>query len=297
MVPFYRSGLIWGVVLFFVGGTQIKNYKDIAALIMLVGLGMFFIALIRRFIWLVKRKNHKVIHNPEPTIKAEPKPAQAFAAIQPDVQTTQPQGPFVPPETYHGSFLGYSYDDVEIDIDQQNLEVIQNIPVHTILSIKRIEDRVELYHDNTRIGEMRKNKLKTMTSDFLRDPDRSAMAVLISSSPILIGFYFYVSGKRFIDKIRNEPNAKEYKLISNKNSEMQDNIGVCDIGDLVSIDMDYEKDKYLVSMDNLDVGYMPASFTKYIDEHGEVEGRISTIIESENGDDKFEIYVIVIPKK
>lgn len=240
--------------------------------------------------------------------QAKPAPAPGPAPAPASVPTThspipsrsvQPSKPFLPPQEHHGAFLGYSYDDVQLDTSSSNLPAIQRIPPNTVLSFKRYDDerRIELYSGDILIGSMFDNKLCSMAFDFLRDPDRSAMAVLLCPDPVTIGLYFYNSWDTFVRKIEKNPNAKTFKLVSNGNSAMQEAIADCNEGSLVDITFDYDKDKYLVSSGPDDIGYMPAGFKRYIEEHENVEGRIYEIEEPLDDDEKYTVSIIVIPEK
>lgn len=233
-----------------------------------------------------------------------PAPAPAPASVPTTHSPTpsrsvQPSKPFIPPQEHHGAFLGYSYDDVQLDTSSSNLTAIQRIPPNTVLSFKRYDDerRIELYSGDILIGSMFDNKLCSMAFDFLRDPDRSAMAVLLCPDPVTIGLYFYNSWDTFVRKIEKNPNAKTFKLVSNGNSAMQEAIADCNEGSLVDITFDYDKDKYLVSSGPDDIGYMPAGFKRYIEEHENVEGRIYEIEEPLDDDEKYTVSIIVIPEK
>lgn len=205
---------------------------------------------------------------------------------------------YTPPQEYHGSFLSYSYDDVRIEWDEKNYEKIKSIPIGTVLSFKRISTgQIDIYYGDMRLGGMYENRLREMAFDFLKDPDRSAMVVLISTTPINLGMYFYSSGKTLIEKLKRNNEATEYDLISNKNADMQENISFCKVGDVISTELEIEKGKYIVCSNGLEIGYMPAGYKKFLEHHGETEGRISEIIEPEEDGGKYEVSVIVIPKE
>lgn len=297
------------VIAFFVSIALPASMGDTPAMVggIAMILGLFF--LIGFIVASIKAK-HKPKMDPalsaalSAQTKRAPAPAPAPASVpttQPPIpsRSVQPSTPFIPPQEHHGAFLGYSYDDVQLDTSSSKLAAIQRIPPNTVLSFKRYDDegRIELYSGDILIGSMFDNKLRSMAFDFLRDPDRSAMAVLLCPDPVTIGLYFYNSWDTFVRKIEKNPNAKTFKLVSNGNSAMQEAIADCNEGVLVDITFDHDKDKYLVSAGPDDIGYMPAGFKRYIEEHENVEGRIYEIEEPLDDDEKYIVSIIVIPEK
>lgn len=303
--------LIVCVVAFFVSIALPASMGDTPAMIGGISMILILFSLIGYLVSSIKAR-HKPKMDPalsaalSAQAKHAPAPAPVLApASVPTTQSpipsrsVQPSKPFIPPQEHHGAFLGYSYDDVQLDTSSSNLAAIQRIPPNTVLSFKRYDDegRIELYSGDILIGSMFDNKLCSMAFDFLRDPDRSAMAVLLCPDPVTIGLYFYNSWDTFVRKIEKNPNAKTFKLVSNGNSAMQEAIAECNEGALVDITYDHDKDKYLVSSGPDDIGYMPAGFKRYIEEHENVEGRIYEIEEPLDDDEKYTVSIIVIPEK
>lgn len=292
----YKVTLPLAVVLFVGGCIAIIKWKDTNPLqlfggfAVLASIPLFIISLISG---IKATFNNKRKRNEETTIPAK------TALEKPTPEQSQPTAiSYSPPQEYHGSFLSYSYDDVHLEWDKENYEKIKSIPAGTVLSFKRMNDgQIDVFNGDMRLGGMHDNRLREMAFDFLKDPDRSAMTVLLSTAPIYLGMYFYSSGKSVIEKLRRKKDAIEYKLISNKNAEMQENIENCKAGDCVSIELDADKGKYLVCFGRSEIGYMPAGYKKFLEHHGDAEGRISEIIEPEDDSEKYEVFVIVIPKE
>ena len=288
-----------------------ESMGDTPALIGGLGLVLAPVCLIGFIVCSVKAKRKSKIDSiSSSALTAQTKPAPEPSPVSASIpvptthsptpsRSVQTSKPFIPPQEHHGAFLGYSYDDVQLDTSSSNLTAIQRIPPNTVLSFKRYDDerRIELYSGDILIGSMFDNKLCSMAFDFLRDPDRSAMAVLLCPDPVTIGLYFYNSWDTFVRKIEKNPNAKTFKLVSNGNSAMQEAIADCNEGSLVDITFDHDKDKYLVSSGPDDIGYMPVGFKRYIEEHENVEGRIYEIEEPLDDDEKYTVSIIVIPEE
>lgn len=287
-----------------------ESMGDTPALIGGLGLVLAPVCLIGFIVCSVKAKRKPKIDSiSSSTLTAQAKPAPASSPVPAPIpaptthspalsQSVQSSKPFIPPQEHHGAFLGYSYDDVQLDTSSSNLASIQMIPPNTVLSFKRYDNdgRIELYNGDIFIGSMFDNKLRKMAFDFLRDPDRSAMAVLLCHDPVIIGLYFYISWNTFVRKLEQKPDVKTFKLVSNSNSKMQEAISDCYEGSVVDIAYDDDKEKYLVSCGFDDIGYMPAGYKRYAEEHENVEGRIYEIEEPLDDDEKYAVSIIVIPK-
>ena len=296
--PAYMIAMPIAVLLFIGGCIMIVSGKDMNALQTLGAIGLFasvplmFVSLVSAIRTTVRKNKAR---KTDVTTSAPNRPA---SVATPEKAPETPAKAFVPPQERHGAFLSYSYNDVQIDWDPRNYEQIKAISPGTVLSFKRLDGgQVDIYHENMRIGGMRDNKLREMAFEFLKDPDRSAMAVFKSSSPLYLGLYFYSSGESVIGRLRRNADAMEYTLISNRNTEIQGNIEICSVGDYVSIDWDIDKEKFSVSANGLDIGFMPAGYKEYLEIHGTVTGRISEIKEPEDDDDKYRVSVIVTPKE
>lgn len=78
-----------------------------------------------------------------------------------------------------------------------------------------------------------------------------------------IAFYW----DKFKYLIRKHPDAKKYKLTGNRSEEMQGNIGELKTGQRLTLEYDYDKEKYAV-LDGWEIGYLPASAAKIVEEYG-----------------------------
>jgi hypothetical protein len=83
-------------------------------------------------------------------------------------------------------------------------------------------------------------------------------------------------------------NGKTCRLTGNLNSEMQDNISLCSEGDTVTVEYDYDKEKYMATA-YAEIGYFPKSAEPIIDGENGYIAMVERIEENENG--KYVIYV------
>lgn len=120
------------------------------------------------------------------------------------------------------------------------------------------------------VGYLYRGKMQDMANDWFakKKPVRAQITACMRDkqrAEITLVFYDLSRYEKYLAKY---PNAKKYRLTGNTREEMQDNISLCSDGDECSIDYDFEKDKYLVSS-GADIGYLPASAAKRIEEDGE----------------------------
>lgn len=101
-----------------------------------------------------------------------------------------------------------------------------------------------------------------------------------------IAFYW----DKFKYLIRKHPDAKKYKLTGNRSEEMQGNIGDLKTGQRLTLEYDYDKEKYAV-LDGWEIGYLPASAAKIVDEYGPDD--VDVFVAGTEIDDDFKTIVYV----
>lgn len=95
-----------------------------------------------------------------------------------------------------------------------------------------------------------------------------------------LGFYKKVSNKKH--RIKNKQ-SKIFTLTGTRNSDIQSAISYADVGDELSYDFDYEKDKYYVEASFDKIGYIPKSQEELIENADDIEMYIDDITENDNG--------------
>lgn len=164
--------------------------------------------------------------------------------------------PFVMPDI-NGLPLAYSYPDVEL-IPEPNAFSYVN-PTES-LSFICTDETVNVYQSGNKIAVMKPNRLAEMVREWQKD-DRPVVGQLVRFSPdssiaiMSLSFYDDILA-RF--KIRN-PECKILKL-TGKPEEM---IFEPTPGARLTLEYDYEKDKFSVQFDNCHLGYLPASAATY----------------------------------
>ena len=202
--------------------------------------------------------------------------------------------PFEPPEAMSGYVLAYSYTDVEFDSPPTLRSAAQKVPPRKQITFKYGdgENEIELWLDDTMLGTMRDNKLRSMFIEFVEEDGKDILGVTQywTDKPVF-SLYFYLSVKEFFGRWQRRPDYKTFKLTGNKNSEMQETIEMCCPGE--SVDYVEYDDKYFVYHDGDGIGNMPASFARYCESQDDLEMRIYDIPETDSG--KYDVVVAVIP--
>lgn len=150
------------------------------------------------------------------------------------------------------------------------------------------------FHDNT-LGYLYKGQHQDMANDFIsRGDEVKAQVEKIDNDKIYLRLFFCKRRHEVLEPVK----PFVVKLTGNGNEEMQGNIDVCSVGDILSVEMDYEKEKYLVCRETLDLGYIPKSKQEYMEqlerEKYEFTGKIVSI--SENDSEKYIVKVEIQPE-
>ena len=223
---------------------------------------------------------------PKPApVPAPPKPAPVPAPAAEEAST--PPEEELPeihvPQRINGAPLTYHYDDVAVTSYDENVYCAEWLDVRAPITLQLAPDRgaraVLLLMDGHPFAYLEGTKLADMAIDWVNREDPYFVALRYLSSgdqkiSIFLGFY----------RKRVAANSKEYKLVSNKNSEMQAYILCCSEGDECSLDFDFEKEKYLVSSEGLEIGYLPKSAGTLVEDVGEDE--VAVFISSIDLDDE-----------
>lgn len=123
-------------------------------------------------------------------------------------------------------------------------------------------------HGGDIIGALDQSRICEMVDDWIKR-NEPILAYFSSADDekreyaLAVAFY----RDKFKYLIRKHPDAKRYKLIGNRSEEMQGNIGDLKEGQSLTVEYDYEKEKYAV-LDGWEIGYLPASAARIVNEYG-----------------------------
>lgn len=274
-----------GPLSIFVTSDQLRVIPIIFGLIIFAILSYVILTAIDKRI-TARDARRKVSTPPVPTqapVPPKPAPAPALAAEESSTPPEEELPEIRVPQRINGAPLTYHYDDVAVTAYDENVYCAEWLDVRAPITLQLAPDRgaraVLLLMDGHPFAYLEGTKLADMAIDWVNREDPYFVALRHLSSAdqkisVFLGFY----------RKRVAANSKEYKLVSNKNSEMQAYILCCSEGDECSLDFDFEKEKYLVSSEGLEIGYLPKSAGTLVEDVGEDE--VAVFISSIDLDDE-----------
>ena len=209
-----------------------------------------------------------------------------------------------PTSNTDGYELKYSYDDVLIaGTKYYNIPKDINIGTSLDLipepENKYDSNAIAVFANGEKIGHVPKNRLQDMIHDFIKrgdiltarissiNEDSIKMAVDFYGKPM--GFSVNVNvdfdGEKIVYSVKSDRNnnikdnddteeehniktniakRKSFRLTGNTNEEMQDNIALCDEDESVTIEYDYDKEKYIASASG-EIGYFPKNANDFLE--------------------------------
>ncbi len=193
----------------------------------------------------------------------------------------------------------YTYDYVKIyrpDVSFKELFDYDSLNVLQEPQNKYDEKAIVLKFCENTVGYLYKGKLQDMANDYIsKGYEVHAQIQKIENDDIFIKLFFCQPRSLLLEPI----DPFTVKLVSNGNEEMQNNISCCSVSDNISVEMDYGKEKYLVVVDNIDIGYIPKNKQSYLSElekkRYEFSGKITEINENEDTG-KYSVKVEIQPQ-
>lgn len=132
-----------------------------------------------------------------------------------------------------------------------------------------------------RLGYLHKGKLQDMANDFLRKG--LPVVGIIENQPaktIKLGFYDIARSEKNLQRLQSKATYTTFKLTGNTGAEMQENIDTQSVGDVVQIEYDNEKEKFLVTNEyGAELGYI--SSTK-LEDGEEYDACVADISQNDN---------------
>lgn len=191
--------------------------------------------------------------------------------------------------------LKYKYDEVSI-VGSQYIDGaeqrIKNLNINSLVIIYREEDNpkdpkavavCEMENGKKyKLGYLPKSsRLYDMFNDFA-DRGEHVSIKIDENHPgyFKLGFYKIVSNRK--DRTKNL-NSKTFSLTGTKNNEIQSTISYADVGEELSYDYDYEKDKYFVEASAGTIGYIPKNKEELVENSDNIEMYIDEINENDEG--------------
>ncbi len=213
--------------------------------------------------------------------------SQKEAASTTEIKTTPYQWTLIPKKKGASWSMEYAYiyDDVKIYVMDDQTPNYDNLlfdyPISLVAEPENAYDNkaVALYQNGEKLGYLYKGVLQDMANDFIKvglNIDAELVSHNRSENKIIVKLMFPYKGTSAAKSI------KIVRLTGNANNDMQDNISMCNSGDSAEAEYDYDKEKFLVSSDGLEIGYLPDSAGEYVID-GEINAIIKSIEENDNG--------------
>lgn len=175
------------------------------------------------------------------------------------------------PKEIDGQPLKYKYFDVKICVidgqepDYNNIiERLKVVPVVTTLELEPDNEydnqAVKVMDGQNKLGYLYKGKIKDIAYDYLTK-NRPIFSCLSNMDldtyemKMFIGLYY----------LKPYSGSTTFKLTSNTNSEMQDELMCCSVGDELTFHYDYDKEKYCFTNFG-DIGYAPKSKNELLEQ-------------------------------
>lgn len=188
------------------------------------------------------------------------------------------------------SKYAYIYNDVKIFIPPDREPDYESIKFDRRIELIQEPDNeydsgaIKVMQNGNFIGYMYRGTLQNMINDWIElglpvDAEMSQYSKSNKTAHINLKFPY-----------KYQPNIFKFKLIGNRSVEMQENIELCDEGDPVDIEYNYDRCKYAVSAGFFEIGYLPKSAEKYISDDN-VEAVIDMI--EEDDDEKYIVFVAI----
>ena len=196
------------------------------------------------------------------------KPAKA-AAVSAPPKMPEPQ-PIIMGEGENGYERKYLYENVEVaGSSHYNLS---GVKVGAYVSIKpepeneHDKDAVAVIANETPIGYLHKGSLQTMVHDYIKKDGFAAGRITSIDGEkveMLLGFFARTNTEYDI-LLKSAGKRKAFKLIGNKNEDMQNNLALCQYGEEIQTYLDHDKGKY-VAESTENIGYFPVSANEMLE--------------------------------
>lgn len=248
------------------------------------GFRVFILGLV---LFLIYRRSFK-----KPSAKTnitETIPQTTEQTIQPVIQSQNTENLELP-QTSYGIPISYQYHNVNIAMVSEFIKNFQTIQPGDQINFKPEPTNqydpkaIQLWSNNQLLGYVYRGKIQDMLHDFLEqgNPKYSMVdAVLPDEKKITYSIGFY-RAPRFKTHGKALGSAR---LSASSGEEAQENINLCDEGDKVDADYDFDKERYEVSSTYGYIGSLPKKLEDYgdtatfvIDEIGKTDSGKSYVV-------------------
>lgn len=191
------------------------------------------------------------------------------------------------PPTVMGMELAYHYKDVQIKCDGTVDPKYLGDMFDLIPEPEQGDERaVAAYMHGNKVGYMYPTNLRDMVLDYGKK-NQVVRAYLThignDAGDIKIFLAFYKPRRTALDDRRKEcRKSKRIKLNGTSNDDVQFAIMECNVGDIVEIEYDFDKGKYMAICGG-PIGYFHKSMNEFLEENDDAEVFISDIADDDDG--------------
>lgn len=190
---------------------------------------------------------------------------KAGHTVPPAIKAASPDDPTAPMEI-NGKTCAYQYHDVELIPDEKI--AVEPLLCRLITFQPQGED-VAVLCKGVRVGAMKSGTLQRMVREWTENHDPIwAMITQADEEAHTASFELIFYRDELGYQLRKTPNPQKYRLTGNRSEEAQGNIAFCEEGKPCTVDYDWDKEKYVVSSDGLEIGCLPASAARIAEEAG-----------------------------
>lgn len=197
------------------------------------------------------------------------------------------------PSTISGYHLNYHYDDfvVSSSCNYDQIHIGEQVTFTPEPSNPHDSNAISIMCNNTHIGYFPKNRIQQMFHDYQqKDSQVIGFVRELTSNTIILSIGFYTSFAELKMKLMKHSPYKSFKLTGTSSQELQENISLCDVGDNVTFDYSYEKNKLSAICDTT-IGYLSSKHEEYINSLTEYRAYIEDMSTTSN--EKTSVTVIV----
>lgn len=190
---------------------------------------------------------------------------KAGRTVPPAIKASAPDEPTAPMEI-GGKTCAYRYNDVALVPDEK---MAVEPMLCRLITFQPQDDEVAVLCKGVRVGAMKSGTLQRMVREWMEKNDPIwAMITQADEEAHTASFELIFYRDELGYQLKKTPNAQKYRLTGNRSEEAQGNIAFCEEGMPCTVDYDWDKEKYVVCFDGLEIGCLPASAARIAEEAG-----------------------------
>lgn len=185
--------------------------------------------------------------------------------VPPAIKASAPDDPTAP-AAINGKTCAYRYHDVTLIPDEKM--AVEPL-LCRLITFQPQGEELAVLCKGVRVGAMKSGTLQRMVREWTEKHDPIwAMVTQADEEAHTAAFELIFYRDELGYQLKKTPNAQKYRLTGNRSEEVQGNIAFCEEGMPCTVDFDWDKEKYVVCSDGLEIGCLPASAARIAEETG-----------------------------